>query len=228
MMVVLFERLLMDSSIRAEVRVPHPSDCLVASVSARTGAASRSVSKSVNPQSPEVVTEEFEITHDADLDSANGEITDVDEVFSYDSTDVYRFSRPIKQSCPCECIEEFDCPVTGVYAETGDLHLTFHVVNTSQLQTIVSRLQENYTGVEVKRLLQSDPEDDESQLVMLDRDELTDRQEEVLKTAHEMGYFEHPKDSNAGDVAEKLGITTATFTEHLAAAQRKIFRSVVE
>ncbi|MFP4188694.1 MAG: helix-turn-helix domain-containing protein [Halobacteriales archaeon] len=37
-----------------------------------------------------------------------------------------------------------------------------------------------------------------------------------------MGYFNHPKRSNATEVADEMGIAVSTFTEHLSAAQRKI------
>ncbi|MFC7230794.1 helix-turn-helix domain-containing protein [Saliphagus sp. GCM10025308] len=48
----------------------------------------------------------------------------------------------------------------------------------------------------------------------------------MLETAHEMGYFEYPRTSNAGDVANALGITRSTFGEHLAAAQRKVLQTL--
>jgi predicted DNA binding protein len=43
-----------------------------------------------------------------------------------------------------------------------------------------------------------------------------------------MGYFEHPKGANAGEVAEALAITTATFSEHLSAAQSKLFDAILD
>jgi predicted DNA binding protein len=49
----------------------------------------------------------------------------------------------------------------------------------------------------------------------------------VLRTAHQLGYFEHPKGANAGEVAESLDITTATFIQHLSAAQQKLLDSVL-
>jgi predicted DNA binding protein len=43
-----------------------------------------------------------------------------------------------------------------------------------------------------------------------------------------MGYFERPKEANATEVAEALGIAQSTFTEHLMAAQRKLLDDVLE
>lgn len=58
------------------------------------------------------------------------------------------------------------------------------------------------------------------QQALLDR--LTARQQEVLQTAFEMGYYEWPRDCTGQDVAAELGIASATFSEHVFAAERKI------
>jgi len=55
--------------------------------------------------------------------------------------------------------------------------------------------------------------------------ELTDRQQQVLELAVEAGYFERPRHNNTGELADALDISRATFTQHLRAAQRKLFLS---
>ena len=54
-------------------------------------------------------------------------------------------------------------------------------------------------------------------------DDLTDRQRQVLELAVEAGYFERPRHNNTGELADTLDISRATFTQHLRAAQRKVF-----
>lgn len=58
--------------------------------------------------------------------------------------------------------------------------------------------------------------------------DLTDRQREVLQTAFEMGYYEWPRDCTAQDVADELGITSTTFSEHVFAAERKVLTFLFE
>jgi len=53
--------------------------------------------------------------------------------------------------------------------------------------------------------------------------ELTDRQRQVLELAIEGGYFERPRHNNTSELADALDISRATFTQHLRAAQRKLF-----
>jgi DNA-binding NarL/FixJ family response regulator len=58
-------------------------------------------------------------------------------------------------------------------------------------------------------------------------DELTDRQRQALEMALCSGYFERPREHNATEVAEKLGVSRQTFTQHLRASQRKLLSELV-
>jgi len=51
---------------------------------------------------------------------------------------------------------------------------------------------------------------------------LTDRQREVIETAYEAGYYEWPRECTGEDIAAELDITSATFSEHVHAAERKL------
>lgn len=52
---------------------------------------------------------------------------------------------------------------------------------------------------------------------------LTDRQQEVLQTAHREGYFELPRRVPGVEIARDIGISSATFSQHLRRAQQKVF-----
>lgn len=59
-------------------------------------------------------------------------------------------------------------------------------------------------------------------------EDLTEKQRKALKTAYFGGYFNWPRTSNASEIAEQLGISSATFTEHLRTAERKFFDTVFD
>lgn len=59
-------------------------------------------------------------------------------------------------------------------------------------------------------------------------DGLTDRQRESLEVAYRTGYFERPKRRSAAEVAEAIGVSRSTFTQHLRAAQRKVFAELFD
>jgi len=51
---------------------------------------------------------------------------------------------------------------------------------------------------------------------------LTSKQEKVLKTALELGYYEYPKRASTDDLSKALGVATSTVSEILRRAERKI------
>jgi hypothetical protein len=214
----------MGTGIRAEVSIDAPDGCPVAAASGETGQPSYTVSKSVGPSSPETVTEEFML----DVADADGNVVDADAVFTYGDKTVYRFERELGCGCPCERVEQHDCPVVDVNTRRGTLALTFHAPDMERLQNVITSLKNAYPGLNVRRLIQSKAQADDHNLVFVDRSSLTERQREVLETAHEMGYFEHPKAANAGDVADELGVSGSTFAEHLAAAQSKLLSTILD
>lgn len=206
------------TGLQIAMAVDAPAGCPAGEVSADTGSSVESVTW--NRAGDGNVTEEF--TVEADLDRA-----DVDPVFETDGRTRYRFDRDWSDPCACEIVELQGSPLQNVRAEDGRLHLTFYAPDIEQVREIVSNLRERYDGVRLKHLSQSGDVDDEN-LVLVDRSRLTDRQREVIETAYEMGYFEHPRTANASDVADELDITLSTFTEHLAIAQSKVLDAIVD
>ncbi|WP_436900809.1 helix-turn-helix domain-containing protein [Halovenus halobia] len=139
--------------------------------------------------------------------------------------------------------------VTEVYAEDGDLHLTLTVENRERLRDLIAGIERRHGTTSIKRLTEvseyDGPTSDQSNQhrqtpALLEqenkraglpqelRQRLTERQYEVLTVAYENGYFEYPRDSNAEAVAEELGITASTFTEHLSTAQSKLMGELLE
>lgn len=209
----------MGIGVRAEIQIENPPTCQIAAVSRETDSV-HSISRSATPVD-ETVTEEF--TVDSPIDSA-----EMEEVFSHDSQSVYRFSRGQKQDCACELVENHNVPIETVEADDGTLVLTFYAPNPDALREIIVDLRSEFDGVSLQRLTRSEGANSEESLVFVDQNALTERQKEVLKTAHEMGYFSHPKDANATEVADELDINRSTFAEHLAAAQSTILDAIVE
>ncbi|WP_254839769.1 helix-turn-helix domain-containing protein [Natronomonas marina] len=215
----------MSPGIRAEVNVDPAGTCPVVETSIAAGAPAHSVSKAVPAGDPERVTEEFTIESD---DPVTGTDVELSSVFEYGAATVYRFTRERGRGCPCELVERFDAPLADVRARKGSLRLVFHAADMAELQGIMGALQEAFPTVDVQRLLRSEHERPGDDLLFVDRGELTDRQQEVLETAHGMGYFDHPKGANAGEVADELDISRSTFAEHISAAQSKLFDAVLD
>lgn len=200
-------------NVFAEVKIRDPSLCQVATTSESTTAVT-SVSRTGLANHEGYVTEHLEM---ADVPpDANIPAKPVDE-----ANGVFSLHRPSGQGCACELIERHGSPIHTIYADDGQLSLTFYAEDLQTVRQAIADLKDVSDGIHLKRLYQSDDESSRD-LVYIDRGLFTERQREVLRTAHEMGYFAHPKESNAGEVAASLDIATTTFVEHLSTAQSKL------
>ena len=229
----------MSDGIRAEIRVDGPTGCPETRLVDRTGTAAEDVTRAVSANGERVV-EEFLLADpvgvdvpgvDDDAGDHGDQPTGEGEfqlVFDYGDHATYRFERDRDVACPCEVVEAHDCPATDVAIRDDGVHVAFHVPDMPSLQALVAALRDRFPSLDVKRLLRSTGDAGAHNLVFVDRGQLTDRQREVLETAHEMGYFAHPKGANAGEVATELGITRSTFSEHLAAAQSKLMDAILQ
>jgi len=201
------------SGVRAELVFERPSDCPVAAESVDTEGSLREISWTGDNDG--TVTEQFTAPDEADPETGEA-------VFDYGSQQVYEFEREAGEPCICEYIERSLGPVTETYAMDGDLHVTLHAGDVARLREMLRDLSDQFGDVRIEYLVRGRASTDESELVPVDLRQLTDRQREVVQTAHEMGYFEYPRDANASEVAAALDIEPSTFTEHLNAAQTKL------
>ena len=60
------------------------------------------------------------------------------------------------------------------------------------------------------------------------RNHLTDRQQEVLRTAFLAGYYAWPRDTNAEQLAETLDIASPTLLQHLRRAERNLIDAIFD
>jgi len=197
-------------AVRAEVVVTEP-DCPLADASLTAGRI-RGVERSVASSDGGVV-EEFVVE--------GGELSDgYQKLFDFGGGSVHRMKRERGRGCVCEVIEGFDCVVSDVRAEDGELRVSFHAPGVGRVKEITDALGESFGGVSLRELARPNDADDER--VFVDASGLTERQREVVRTAYEMGYFEEPKRANASEVADEMGIAPSTLIGHLSAAERKI------
>jgi len=57
---------------------------------------------------------------------------------------------------------------------------------------------------------------------------LTDRQRTVVKTAHEMGYYDQPRNASHQEIANELDCAASTVGEHLQKAEKQLVGALFE
>lgn len=109
----------------------------------------------------------------------------------------------------------------------GDFTVTVHLPQQTDVRQVVEVVETEYPDVELLARRQVSRSVNPIQRLTLP-ETLTDRQQTVLATAYHAGYFEWPRDTSGEEVAAKLGISPATFTQHLRTTERKLFEMVFE
>ena len=147
------------------------------------------------------------------------------------SMEVYETEDPLR----CGVVSERPIPELTVVERGGHFE---HTSITDGQASVLARLDENTSAKRIEgrlrdaygnvsmTMVQTDP----SQKTREDGDDytpLTDRQQQVLEVAFQMGYFERPRGKNAEEIAAMLDISRSTFTQHLRAAQQKILAGAV-
>lgn len=99
----------------------------------------------------------------------------------------------------------------------GSLRITF-VGSDSAFQDVFHRVEEELSlSFEIVETGSYDPDTDSLLRV------LTTRQQEVLETAIDVGFYKAPREATQRDVAERIGIAPTTAGEHLRKIEARIF-----
>ncbi|OTF11511.1 helix-turn-helix domain-containing protein [Halorubrum sp. SD612] len=154
---------------------------------------------------------------------------DAELVFDGGGELVYRCRSSAPGQFPSDAVESLGYPVSSVTVRTAPdrVRLRLSLPAADPLGDVIDALEATGGSVRLERLTSSGGADTRSDPVVVDRGRLTDRQREVVRTAQRLGYFEHPREASATEVADAIGIARATFSEHLAAAQRRVFEDLV-
>jgi PAS domain S-box-containing protein len=108
----------------------------------------------------------------------------------------------------------------SLIAENGETRIVVEVAADTDIETIVDHLQEHWQNVRLVAKRQRPRPLDEFAPDW--QSQLTSRQESVLRTAHEKGYYEWPRDRTAEEIADALDIASSTLHQHLRAAENKL------
>jgi hypothetical protein len=228
------------TGLRAELSIAAAESCPVAAASATADTPLRDVTWTTDgsdgtverfdavgtpPESGGADATDSGATGERSEGDATGRAESFDTVFDDGDRRTLEFERDW-DDCVCEQIESVGCPVDDVRAVDGRLRVQFRVRSNERLREVIAAAREAAADVRLAYVVSAG--DEHSDAVVVDRGELTDRQRETLETAYDAGYFAHPREANAETVAGELGVSPATFREHLATAQAKLFGAVLD
>lgn len=115
-----------------------------------------------------------------------------------------------------------------VEADADGVRVTLEAPTDAEPRTLQGTLTDHVPGFELaakqERERRADPEATQSSL----REELTDRQLEVLRAASLAGYYEWPRDTTAEELADTLDIASPTLHQHLRRAERNVLDGLLD
>lgn len=101
--------------------------------------------------------------------------------------------------------------------------VSFVATGRDAVATFTTAAADRYDDLALVSLRSDGTVDDDAPL-----DDLTAKQRGALELAYHEGYFERPRRNNATEVAGTLGVSRATFTQHLRAAERKLLDRLLD
>ncbi len=115
----------------------------------------------------------------------------------------------------CKTIHNWDLFLTGAYSdEKGNMTMEWLVPDEATVSGFLKRLEED--GVQFELLKKRN---------LSKKGEITARQEFVVKTALDLGFFDYPKKVNLEGLSKRLNVSYVTLAEILRRAEKNIISS---
>ncbi len=111
----------------------------------------------------------------------------------------------------CNAIALSECFLMSASSEGGNIIWSILASGKEPVNKLISRLKENDFKVEIKKIKE-----------IKKREDITRRQEEIIRIALEKGYFDNPKRIDIRELGKLMGVSISTLSEILRSGQRKI------
>jgi hypothetical protein len=158
------------------------------------------------------------LAEDEKIDLIQDEIRD--QVISSDIIKVKggkAFGVVVTSRCvAAEALRDLTCTITSHTVERdGSIKLEVLASGRDTLEKVIDRFRSSGAEVSVSKLTSN-----------LEDEKLTSRQEQIVRKALEMGYFEYPRRIRQKELANACGISSSTLAELLRRAERNLISAL--
>jgi PAS domain S-box-containing protein len=123
-------------------------------------------------------------------------------------------------------LSEYGAKTKSAVSEDGGATVVAELPADVDVRGVVERVQAKFPDVELVAKRDKERELRTTREFRQDFDQrLTDTQRTALRAAYFAGYYEWPRESNAEEVADSLGISSPTFHQHIRKAQRELLEA---
>ncbi len=157
----------------------------------------------------------------APADRMDGAIKELKDHPHFEEVAIARSSREkalaivaAKRCALCGVMGSSDCFLLSASSEDGKILWNILASGRGPLDKLVARLRKGGFAVAIKKLKEFGK-----------KEELTHRQEEIVRIALQKGYFDNPKKISIRELGKLMGLSISTLSEILRSGQKKILAS---
>jgi predicted DNA binding protein len=131
----------------------------------------------------------------------------------------------VDTNCICPVFQQHDCIPRITAVDGGSMVVTLTVPKREILQEILDGLRGVGASVTVEWLVNGT---DNATTTEIDTSSITNKQQEAMGLAREMGYYETPRQAGLSDIAEELGVSESAVSQRLNAAETKLVEAFLD
>lgn len=156
--------------------------------------------------------------------------TDVDHVHSVSSGEEWGlFEFSVGVDSLVADLAERGVRTRSISAENGRARIRIELPPELDSRSITDRFRDRYPSTELVGYHERErPPITREEFVEQVKDRLTDRQLTALQRAYLGGYYDQPRTISGDELADSMGVSRATFHQHLRAAERKLLSEFLD
>ena len=151
----------------------------------------------------------------------------IDEHYEGDQESFFEFK--LGSETVTETFAKHGAVVTTAHAADGEATLLVELPQTADVRAVVDAFQTSFPEMEVVAKRTRDRSIQTVQGFQRDLgDQLTEKQREALQSAFFAGYFDQPRRTTGGELADSLDISSSTFHQHLQTGLQKLLATAFD
>ncbi|WP_254863038.1 helix-turn-helix domain-containing protein [Halovivax gelatinilyticus] len=133
----------------------------------------------------------------------------------------------VDEGCICPVFSSHDCIASIQRFEPGSLEVDVMVPDRDELEAVVVALRRTGATVRLRRIA-TRTDGDADQHLELEVEGITEKQREAVLLAVDAGYYETPRQTDLGELAERLGVSKSAVSQRLSAVESNLVTSLFE
>ncbi|MFB6075185.1 MAG: bacterio-opsin activator domain-containing protein [Haloarculaceae archaeon] len=137
----------------------------------------------------------------------------------------------VSSGCPARYLAELGAVPHEVVGDHGEGRIAADVPGHQDPPAIIESFLSSFPAADLRTKRRKDASTPILTTRELSRElerRLSPRQQEVLEAAFDAGYYERPREASGEELADGLGISSATFSQHIRAAERSVLSLLYE